>query len=129
MAVLLDVPTVGRGVVVLAVLPTADWVALVREGDCASGFADGCVAAGVAASALGDIDSLGVGGDLDASVGCVPVPAVGDEFSGGGSLASVGVPAGCAGADGALSAGPGAVVGAVSIVCGSGDRVGFTDIQ
>jgi hypothetical protein len=116
-------------VLVLAVLATADWVAFVREDDCGFGLADVCLVTGAPASALGDIDSLGLGGDLDASADCVIVPAVGDEFSGGDSLASVGVSAGCAGAGGALSAGPGVVVGAVSTVCGSGDRVGFTDIQ
>jgi hypothetical protein len=127
--VLLRVSMAGRGVVVLAVLPTADWAELVREDDCASGLADVCLEAGAPASALGDIDSRGVGGDWDASAGCVTGPAVGDEFAGGDSLVSAWVSAACDGAAGAPGAGPGPAAGAVSTVPGSGDRVEFTDIQ
>jgi len=116
--VLLRVSTAGRGVVgggvVLAVLPTADWVDLVREDDCASGLAD-VVAVDAPASTL---DSRGVGGDWDASAGCVSEPAVGNELPAGDALVSVWVSAACDGVVGTPGAGPGPAAGAVSTVPG-----------
>jgi len=116
-------------VVVLAVLPTADWVELLREDDWVSRLADVCLEGGAPASEFGDIDSRGVGGDWDTSAGCVTDPAVGNELPAGDALVSVSVSAGCDGAVGAPGAVPGPAAGAVPTVPGSGDRVGFTDIQ